>query len=126
MPIDKNGHYWSSACDQGHPWLTKWKCSWCATSVLIQDEQAPFHSSVCTGPTTRDGLMSQVSLAVVEAEEALKVAIERYHTLAKAEQAIVDSPETDDDDKQIAARGTENAKQILEQIRKVFPWEPGK
>jgi hypothetical protein len=52
-----------------------------------------------------DKLMSNVTEAVFNAEGRLKDAIYHYGRLVEAEQAIVDSPETSEDDKAIARRG---------------------
>jgi len=63
-------------------------------------------------------LMGDVTSAVYKAEHALDDAIREYGILERAEQAIVDSPETSEDDKATARHGAANATRILELLRK--------
>ena len=73
---------------------------------------------------TKDALMAHVTDMVFRAEGALKDAITFYSRLVTAEQAIVDSPESDSTDRDIAARGVANAKKILDGLQALFNWEP--
>lgn len=61
--------------------------------------------------------MSAVTEAVLRAEGAFKDALFFYDVLVKAEQAIVDSPDTTEFDKEIARRGVENATRILKGLQ---------
>ncbi len=82
--------------------------------------------SECSGPKkeptpeSRPNLMGAVTEAVLRAEGAIKDALFFYDVLVKAEQAIVDSPDTDELDKEIAQRGVENATRILVSLQALW------
>ncbi len=64
-----------------------------------------------------DTLMSEITQAIIRAEGGFKDALFWYEKVIQAEQAIVDSAETTEDDKAIARRGAENATRILTGLR---------
>jgi hypothetical protein len=76
--------------------------------------------------TNVDNLMRGVTGAVFKAEGSIKDAIFNYDLLVKAEQAIVDHPETAADDKAIAQRGVESAQRILTGLRALWDEAPSK
>jgi hypothetical protein len=66
-------------------------------------------------------LNSDVTLAVIHAETALKDAIRNYDELIRAEHNIAGCSFASDEEREIARSGVRNAKRILNLLRQAWP-----